>query len=81
MTTEELRTLLIEEGFRSDSYCLEGGLPSEAYCLENRRSEWEVYYSERGDRSGERTFSSESEACANLLERLREDSSTKRSTP
>ena len=55
MTVSELKRILEAEGFRQDVYSLTGGLPNEAYCLENRGYEWAVYYSERGERSGERS--------------------------
>lgn len=77
MTVSELKRILEAEGFRQDVYSLTGGLPNEAYCLENRGYEWAVYYSERGERSGERIFFSESEASEFFLQRMRRDPTTK----
>jgi hypothetical protein len=45
---EALRALLEARGVDQDSYCLDGGHPVERYVLDDRRSEWVVYYSERG---------------------------------
>jgi hypothetical protein len=55
------------------AYSLDGGLPGEKYCLEDRRSEWAVYYSERGLRTGERIFATEDAAARYLLGLLRHD--------
>jgi len=46
-----------------DLYDLSGGLPNEAYCLNQNNGVWEVYYSEKGVKSGLRTFNIESDAC------------------
>ena len=42
---------------------MKGGLPNEVYCLAAENGRWVVYYSERGKRSGETFFKSESQAC------------------
>lgn len=49
---------------------LKGGYPNEAFCLINTEDGWEVYYSERGQKSGYRRFSSESEACEYMERKL-----------
>lgn len=64
-------------GVAPDSYWLEGGLPSERYCLEHRVDGWAVYYSERGQRTGETVFDSEQEACDKLFSMLIADASTR----
>lgn len=63
MTKIELEKKLKNKGVREDSYSLQGGFPNEAYCLNATEIDWEVYYSERGSKSGLKTFNSESEAC------------------
>jgi hypothetical protein len=63
MTKSELKQQLIKENIRTDSYCLDGGLPNESFCLNNNGKAWEVYYSERGQKTGLKTFHSEDEAC------------------
>ncbi len=77
MTRDDLARILEAEGFRPDMYSLTGGLPNEAHCLEDRGREWTVYYSERGERSEERTFAHESEACEFFLLRIRSDPTAK----
>ena len=53
-------------GVGRDSYSLDGGHPAEQYVLDDRRSEWVVYYSERGAESGLRSFATEDLACRYL---------------
>jgi|LFRM01.1.fsa_nt_gb hypothetical protein len=47
----------------SDSYSLVGGLPNEALCINNNGKQWEVYYSERGNKTNLKIFNSENDAC------------------
>lgn len=70
MTKIEIEKKLREEGVRVDSYSLNGGLPNEAYCLNRTESGWEVYYSERGNKTGLKFFDNESDACGNLFNLL-----------
>jgi hypothetical protein len=63
MDIKSLKVALNKLNVNPDSYSLEGGLPSEKYCLSNEGINWSVYYSERGQRTGEKLFSSESQAC------------------
>ena len=70
MTKIELEKKLREEGVRVDSYSLNGGLPNEAYCLNRTESGWEVYYSERGNKTGLKVFDNESDACGYLFQLL-----------
>jgi len=52
-------------------YCLDGGLPSEKLVLAHEHpQEWSVYYSERGVKTGERIFMSESSACDYFMNEL-----------
>jgi hypothetical protein len=78
MDTETLRHLLDAEGIDPHAYSLDGGMPYEAYVLERRPEGWLVYYSERGLRTQEAGFESESEGCAHLLELLLRDPTTRR---
>ena len=50
---------------------MKGGLPNEVCCLISENGNWVVYYSERGKRSGETVFKSESEACAYFYDKLK----------
>lgn len=65
MTKKELEQKLIEKNIQRDLYALDGGLPNEAYCLNynHKRNIWEVYYSERGQKTGLKSFDKEEEAC------------------
>jgi hypothetical protein len=68
----ELKGKLIEQGFPSNMYSLDGGLPNEAYCLVEEKRFWEVYYSERGVKSNLRRFETEEQACDTFYELIRE---------
>jgi len=63
MNKIELENLLISKGVPKQYYALKGGLPNEAYTLNKDENKWEVYYSERGNKSGLQMFDSEEAAC------------------
>lgn len=63
MTRQELEEKLIAEDINPVDYSLYGGLPNEAFCLNKTNGKWEVYYSERGNKTGLKVFSNENEAC------------------
>lgn len=46
-----------------------GGLPNEKLCLV-KEDIWQVYYSERGNKSGLKVFETESEACEFFLRKM-----------
>lgn len=71
MNKEQLRQLLDSEGFDPNRYSLDNGLPNDRLCLSQTNKGWCVYYSERGSIFDEQCFPSESEACEELLRRLR----------
>jgi hypothetical protein len=73
-----LRMLLDAEDVDPESYSLDGGMPLESYVLEHRGSEWVVFYSERGLRTGEEVFGTEDEACGRLLDLILRDPTTRR---
>ena len=75
MTIKELSIQLEKQGIRKDAYSLTGGLPSEAYCLNPQRNYWEVYYSERGQKSGLQVFDSEKAACRAFMDLIMSDES------
>lgn len=66
----KLEKKLREEEVRVDSYSLNGGLPNDAYCLNRIESGWQVYYSERGNKTGLKVFDNESDACYYLFKLL-----------
>ena len=72
MTVEELKKQLDAIGVPDDLYSLLiGGFPNEAWCLIKNEDGWEVYYSERGQKSDVQQFENESEACEYLFEELK----------
>lgn len=46
-------------------------MPDERFCLEGSESGWAVYYSERGEKSWLKHFTSEAEACEYFYKRLK----------
>ncbi|NLK94016.1 MAG: hypothetical protein GX275_02330 [Clostridiales bacterium] len=70
MNKEKLKEILIRENIPNDAYSLEGGFPNEAYCLNIENGKWQVYYSERGQKSNLKEYYSEEEACEELYKRL-----------
>jgi hypothetical protein len=80
MTKQELKDTLNREGFRADSYDLEGGMLPERLTLAREGYRWCIYYSERGLQTGKEYFESESQACQNLLDQLRDEPSARAST-
>lgn len=72
MNRIRLKEILQNNQVPSDLYSLQGGFPSESYCLNKVNSNWEVYYSERGVKSGIINFDNESEACEYLLRQIGE---------
>ena len=77
MNRDRLRELARAEGIRDESFSLDGGLPPEQYVLAVSAGGWDVYYSERGERTGLKTFETEDEACASLFESLLKDRTTR----
>jgi hypothetical protein len=71
MNKAELKKILEAEGYNPRVYSLEGGDPNERLVLSDERSQWCVYYSERGLRTDERCYRTEGEACEDFLDRIR----------
>lgn len=70
MNSRELQNALVALNAPRDSYCI-GSETDEALCLVENYGRWSVFYSERGSRTEEQSFSTEELACAAFLERLR----------
>ncbi|GGI12927.1 hypothetical protein [Gottfriedia solisilvae] len=73
MNIAQLKSKLIAENVDPSAYSLIGGLPNEAYCIGINNGIWEVYYSERGNKSSLNTFNGEQDACLyfyNWLKRM-----------
>ena len=67
MTIIELEHELVQLGIASDLYSImTGGLPNEKLCIV-KDDKWQVYYSERGEKSGLKIFETETEACEYFL--------------
>ncbi len=71
MNLLELETFFEKEKVPKDLYSLKGGLPNERLCIGHVNGKWEVYYSERGHKTGLRTFDTEEEACLHLYEKVK----------
>lgn len=75
MKIYELEKRLEEIKVPKDSYSvLKGGLPNEQLCIIKNNNNWEVYYSERGRKSGVRFFEFEDTACDYFFEKLKKHS-------
>jgi len=71
MTVEELKMHLVQLAVPEHMYSiLKGGFPNEALCLVREANSWEVYYSERGQKSGTKRFAEETAACEYMLGKL-----------
>lgn len=70
MNRKELQERLSLEKIPTNVYFLNGGLPNERLCLGEVGGKWEVYYSERGEKSGLVVFDKETDACENFYKRL-----------
>lgn len=64
MTIDELKRDLEKYSISNVLYAIMNKtLPNEKLCLTEEEGKWEVYYSERGHKTGLKTFDTESEAC------------------
>lgn len=71
MKVDELCNELERLGVSKDLYSImSGGLPNEKLCLVHE-VEWKIYYSERGNKTGEKSYSTEDEACEVFLQKMR----------
>ena len=71
MTAAELVLELKKIGVPEDLYSIMiGGLPNEKMCIV-KEGNWQVYYSERGNKVGLKLFETETEACEYFLRKLK----------
>lgn len=71
MTVNELQKKLDKIGVSQDLYSIMvGGLPNERLCIV-KEEKWQVYYSERGKRVGQKFFETEEEACEYFFGKLK----------
>lgn len=77
-TRADLETLLPQEGFRPDCYRLYGGEGiGHCYVIDHVPAGWEVYYTASSSKTALRVFPTEADACADFLDRLRQDPTTR----
>jgi hypothetical protein len=72
MNINELKDIIVSENI-PERYFLIGnkGVKDDKYCLMQIDGEWQVFYGERGKKNKLATFTDESDACLELLSRLR----------
>lgn len=75
---DSLVAALEQEGVSPDSYNLVGARANEAYVLAARPGAWATFYAERGLETSRRQFDTEDAACADLLDRILADPTTRR---
>jgi hypothetical protein len=79
MNREQLKNELISLKIDPSAYCLTGGFPNECYVLgQDSKGFWEVYYSERGKKTGLQIFESEEKAVQYFLDVILHDSAVRR---
>lgn len=71
MLLSDLENKLIKLKVPKDWYSLKGGLPNECLCLSYEEGIWEIYYSERGNKTGLNTYDNESDACEAFLKKIK----------
>lgn len=77
MTINELEKKLNEIGVSQDLYSIMvGGLPNERLCIV-KGDMWQVYYSERGKRVGQKVFEKEEDACEYFYRKLKDQRNLK----
>jgi hypothetical protein len=76
MSRDEFLAAVRRLGIRSDAYNLDGE-GDEQYVLARDGQAWEIFYSERGTKTGVRRFDTESDALGHLLTVLENDRSTR----
>lgn len=62
---------IISDSYPLDIVDFENEYPNESYCIRQKNGQWEVYYSERGQKTGLKMFDLESDACEYLLEKIK----------
>lgn len=77
LNRRQLVEMAREAGIQEDAFSLAGGMPPETHVLEVVQGGWNVYYSERGRRTGSAFFKTEDEACSHLFDLLIRDPTTR----
>lgn len=63
MNKKQLEQRVKQENISEYYHSLEGGFPNEAFAVNMSNNAWEVYYSERGNKSQLKIFKSEENTC------------------
>jgi hypothetical protein len=72
MKLSELERKLDEIKVPEEVYSLlKGGLPNEQMCIVKNIDNWEIYYSERGRKTGIKIFEDEDSACNYFFEKMK----------
>jgi hypothetical protein len=83
MNLTELKSALDAAGVSERAYSFTSDGYGEVYRLapihDILGDGWEIYYAERGGKTGQLVFRSESEACGEFLRRILQDPTTRRS--
>ncbi len=77
MNVVELERQLAKLGVNDSAYSICDEVGDEQYCIEKDGGKWHYFYSARGQRSGEKIFQNENEACEYVLSLLKEDPTVK----
>ena len=67
MNINQLRDELSKLEIPKSAYQLKRGLFNEVFCIGMENNIWEVYYSERGNKTNRKVFDSEESACEYFL--------------
>lgn len=70
MKYRELKQRLIDENISQYYYSFDKEYPNEAFCIIKKDAIWQVYYSEKGNKTGLKEFFSEEEACDYFYDEL-----------
>ena len=76
MKIKELKKVAEKMWINPLCYCLKGGFPNECYTIGRNGKKWEVYYSERGNKSELEVFDDEWAACERLYRYLKQIENT-----
>jgi hypothetical protein len=76
MNIRELQQVLTDKKVSPAAYSLNRGEKNESYVMLYEAGSWFVFYSERGLRSGCKSFNDESSACLCILNLILEDPTT-----
>lgn len=70
MKIKDLKRIILDS-YPLDLVEFENEYPNESYCIRRTIGQWEVYYSEKGQKTDLAKFDLESDACEYLLAKLR----------